>query len=81
MNPKTGDRPTGRDVGEVTLPTNLLDRVDERLPRTNFDTRDQYIAYVLAETLARVEDASDDEHGSVDEREVESRLRSLGYLQ
>jgi metal-responsive CopG/Arc/MetJ family transcriptional regulator len=81
MDPKRSDLPPERGVAEVTLPVYLLDRVDERLPRTNFDTRNRYIAYVLAETLARVEDASDDEYKSVSETEIESRLKSLGYLE
>lgn len=81
MNSNSSDSFDEPRVAEVTLPTYILDRVDERLPRTNFDTRDQYVAYVLAETLARVEEVSDDEYESVDENEVKSRLRSLGYVE
>ncbi|WP_245758394.1 hypothetical protein [Halogeometricum limi] len=69
------------DAGQISLPEHILERVDARVPRTNFETRDEYVAYVLEEVLARVEDAGDDEYESVDEREVQSRLKSLGYLE
>jgi hypothetical protein len=65
----------------VHVPERLLERIETRLPRTSFETADEYVAFVLGEVLSRVEDASDgDEYESVDEREVESRLKSLGYL-
>jgi metal-responsive CopG/Arc/MetJ family transcriptional regulator len=81
MGQKRRDLSTERGVVEISIPTHILDRVDERLPRTSFNTRDRYIAYVLAEILARIEDASDDEYESVNQNEVESRLESLGYLE
>lgn len=62
------------------MPTHLRDRVETRLQRTEFETIDEYVTYVLEEVLAHVEDASDDNYESVDEREVESRLKSLGYI-
>jgi metal-responsive CopG/Arc/MetJ family transcriptional regulator len=67
--------------GSVRLPEHLLERVDERLPRTEFETRSEYVEYVLQEVLYRVEQETDgSQYDSVDEGEVESRLRSLGYL-
>jgi hypothetical protein len=81
MNTNTSDSLSDSDTRDVSLPAHVLDRVDDRLPRTNFDTSDEYVTYVLEEVLARVEDASDDEYESVDEREVENRLKSLGYME
>ncbi|QIB73941.1 hypothetical protein G3I44_06325 [Halogeometricum borinquense] len=81
MNTNTSDSLSESDTREVSLPVHILDRIEGRLPRSNFDTSDEYVAYVLEEVLSRVEDASDDEYESVDEREVESRLKSLGYME
>lgn len=68
----------------VDVPGRVLDRVESRLPRTRFDSTDEYVTYVLEEVLARVEEADDggaDAGERVDEREVEERLESLGYLE
>lgn len=65
---------------EVSLPDHLVSRVEERLPRTEFDTPSEYVAFVLEEVLVRVEDESDEEFTGVAEAEVKSRLESLGYL-
>ncbi|MDG5776834.1 hypothetical protein VB773_22000 [Haloarculaceae archaeon H-GB2-1] len=72
---------TNPDWSDVTLPASLVDRVEDRLPRTDFDTAAEYVAFVLEETLARVEDGTDEDAESVGEAEVEKRLESLGYLE
>lgn len=65
----------------VELPGRIVDRVEERLPRTEFDVTAEYITYVMEEVLYRVEqETADDEFESVDEDEVRDRLKSLGYL-
>ena len=64
----------------IELPAELVARVERRLDRTDHDTADEYVAFVLAETLARVEAATDDDPVDVDESEVRDRLESLGYL-
>lgn len=64
----------------VALPTRILDRVENRLPRTEFDSKSEYITYVMEEVLYQVEQETDDEITDVDESEVEDRLKSLGYL-
>lgn len=68
------------DARSVHLPDRVLARVDARLQRTRFDSRAAYVTYVLEEVLARVEDG-DDGGREVDEREVQQRLESLGYLE
>ncbi|AWB28176.1 hypothetical protein [Halococcoides cellulosivorans] len=64
----------------VDLPPEIVDRVEDRLSRTEFDSASEYITFVIEEVLASVEtdDAVDD---TVDEQEVEDRLKSLGYLE
>lgn len=65
----------------VELPAEVVERVDERLPRTEFDSTEEYIAFVMEEVLARVEAEPDDEEfDTVDENQVKDRLESLGYL-
>lgn len=65
----------------VVLPERLATRIETRLPRTEFESTSEYVTFVLEEVLARVEDRDDDAVERPDEEEVESRLRSLGYLE
>ncbi|MUV88605.1 hypothetical protein GJ629_00790 [Halapricum sp. CBA1109] len=65
----------------VRLPEHVIARVEDRLPRTEWDEPEEYITYVMEEVLYRVEQETDDEEfEGVDEQEVEDRLKSLGYL-
>lgn len=71
----------GEDVAELALPSSVVERVESRVRATDFDSSSEYVAFVLRETLARVESESDDASEAVTEAEVESRLESLGYLE
>lgn len=65
----------------VELPDRIVDRVEDRLPRTEFDSPAEYITFVMEEVLYRVEqETEDDDFEEVDENEVKDRLKSLGYL-
>jgi len=65
----------------VELPERIVERVEARLPRTEFDSSAEYVTYVLEEVLYRVEqETEDDDFEEVDEDEVKDRLKSLGYL-
>lgn len=69
------------DHRQLELPDRIIARVEDRLPRTEFDTPEEYITFVLEEVLYRVEeDTEDDDFEPVDEDEVKNRLKSLGYL-
>jgi hypothetical protein len=69
------------ETRSVELPGRIVDRVEDRVPRTEWDEPAEYITYVLEEVLYRVEkETDDDDFEPVDEREVRSRLESLGYL-
>lgn len=75
-----GDR--NSNSRRVELPGDLLQRVERRLPHTQWETPDSYITNVLEEVLFRVEEEMADEGVEpVDEAEVADRLRSLGYLE
>ncbi|WP_128226255.1 hypothetical protein [Halobacteriaceae bacterium SHR40] len=73
---------TSKEATKSTeLPARIVDRVEDRLPRTEFDSPAEYITYVMEEVLYRVEqETEDDDFEPVDEAEVKDRLKSLGYL-
>lgn len=72
---------THEDPESIEIPGRIVDRVEDRLPRTEFDTAGEYISYVMEEVLYRVEEeTADDDVETVDEDEVKDRLKSLGYL-
>ncbi|PSP90548.1 hypothetical protein BRC90_01160 [Halobacteriales archaeon QS_4_69_34] len=65
----------------IKLPERIVARVEDRLPRTEWDEPEEYITYVLEEVLYQVEkETENDDFEPIDEREVKSRLKSLGYL-
>lgn len=63
----------------VELPEDVVDRVDERLRSTEFESTTEYVTFVLEEVLHRL-DSEPVEGEHVDGAQVEDRLRSLGYL-
>ena len=70
-----------KETRTVELPRRIVDRIEERLPRTKWDEPEGYITYVMEEVLYRVEkETEDDDFEPVDEEAVKSRLKSLGYL-
>ncbi len=72
---------SAEETRAVELPENIVSRVEQRLPRTEWDTPEEYIRYVMEEVLYRVEkETEDDDFEPVDEAEVRDRLKSLGYL-
>ena len=69
------------ETRSVDLPERVVERVEARLPRTEWDDPAEYITYVLEEVLYRVEEETeDDDFEPVDEDEIKDRLKSLGYL-
>lgn len=69
-----------RDTREIELPTDVYARVEQRLSRTDFESVDEYVAFVMEEVLAEVEASTTEDYDQVDEREIQDRLQSLGYL-
>lgn len=73
--------PSHEDTRPIELPDRIVDRVEDRLPRTEWDEPAEYITYVMEEVLYHVEqETEDDDFEPVDEDAVKDRLRSLGYL-
>lgn len=72
---------THEPTTSVELPERIVERVENRLPRTEFESPAEYITFVMEEVLYRVEEETeDDDFEGVDEDEVKDRLESLGYL-
>lgn len=67
--------PDGRTV---TIEGHLYERVERRIAKTNFESVDDYVTFVLEEVVAG--DEADEAYEDVDEDNVQARLRSLGYL-
>lgn len=67
------------DTQQVQLPSQLVERVENRVARTEFEDTGEYVAYLVEEVLARVDDSADK---AIDDNreELEARLKSLGYL-
>lgn len=66
----------------IELSTDLVQRIEARLPRTEWDDPEAYVTFVLEEVLSQVEDDPEAGRGldEVDEDDVRDRLESLGYL-
>jgi len=69
------------DSVSIDLPQYIVSRVEDRLPRTEFDTTEEYVTFAMEEVLRWVEEETrNDDYEPIDENEVKDRLKSLGYL-
>ncbi|MDZ7729905.1 MAG: hypothetical protein U5K37_01165 [Natrialbaceae archaeon] len=76
------DSPDDVNQSSVSLPDSVVERIDHRLEHSPFESVDSYVTYVLEEVLARIESGGKSEgNETIDEKEIERRLRSLGYLE
>ncbi|MBD3188721.1 CopG family transcriptional regulator [Candidatus Bathyarchaeota archaeon] len=67
---------------EVKLPDSLHKRIEKRLPNTEFKTVSEYVTFLVREVLNNIEKEEDDQKAFTDEeeKEIEERLRNLGYI-
>ncbi len=66
----------------ITLPDDIYKAIQQRLPKTEFRTVDDYAAYVLQEVVKKIaEEGKTQEYTKEDEEKVKARLKSLGYLE
>lgn len=67
---------------EITLPDELTAQIENRIQHTDFQTVDEYVAFVLSEVVARTDHGTAGVDESTASRaEVQNRLKSLGYLE
>lgn len=65
----------------LQVPGDILEQIEARVERTEFEDASDYVTYVLEEVLHEVEEDADlRTSDQVDEDQVEDRLKSLGYL-
>lgn len=64
---------------QVTIPDRVYSAIEGRVERTEFDSTDEYVTFVLRSLLGELDqqDADEREEGS---EELQERLESLGYL-
>ncbi len=65
----------------IQLPDDLYQEVEKRASESGFDSVDNYVIFVLKEVTS--EETEEDEssgYSPKEEKEVEERLRNLGYL-
>ena len=74
----------GSETQSIELPLDLINRIEQRVQLTNFESTEEYIAYVLEEMIFEVEqkntELTSEKYDDQQETEVEERLKSLGYL-
>ncbi|GEM_PF-5744425 len=95
LNTVIVNSPVLRDGITISLPENVVNRIRERLPNSDFATVDQYATAVLESVLdeldklpkSSVEDAKEDNgvggdevFSEEDQNGIEERLRGLGYM-
>jgi Arc/MetJ-type ribon-helix-helix transcriptional regulator len=71
---------TSRTERTITLPAALVEDVERRCERSDFDSPDEYVTFVMRSVLARLEEPDGDAPQDVDE-EIRTRLESLGYVE
>ncbi|QLK25759.1 hypothetical protein HYG81_17030 [Natrinema zhouii] len=70
------------DHESIALPSELVSRIESRVPRSDFDSAAEYVTFIVEEVLATVEaETETDDYEGEAQDEVEARLESLGYLE
>jgi Arc/MetJ-type ribon-helix-helix transcriptional regulator len=67
-------------TGAVEIPTEVLNQIDRRVAQTEFEDTSTYVTHLLEEVLYQLDHTADADVESVDEQQVQERLKSLGYL-
>ena len=62
----------------ILLPKSLVDKITKRVSNSEFKSVSEYVAFVLEQLLAKVEEKSS--ISKQDEEKIEQRLKDLGYL-
>lgn len=64
----------------VSIPTQLFQKVEERIKGTGFTSVSSYVTYVLREIVAEEDEELEEAFTKEDEERVKARLRALGYI-
>ena len=63
----------------VPIPKSLYKKIEEEIKDSDFESVEEYVAFVLREVLSEDEEEEED-FSKEEEEQVKERLRSLGYL-
>ena len=61
---------------ELVVPKEILEKLDEKVKEGDFNSREDYLLYVLKQLFAEEKSEFDEE----EQKKQEKRLRDLGYL-
>jgi Arc/MetJ-type ribon-helix-helix transcriptional regulator len=71
----------------ISLPRSLGERIEARLSKSNFASKDEYVSYVLDQVLSELEEldavstkVDENVFSKEEQEEVEKRLADLGYM-
>ncbi|MHA1680835.1 MAG: CopG family transcriptional regulator [Promethearchaeota archaeon] len=67
---------------DIQIPGSLYKRIEGRLSGTDFKTVSEYVSYLVREILDNIEEEDGNKKAFTEdeEKEIEERLRNLGYL-
>ncbi len=68
---------------DVKIPVPLYNRIEKRLPKTEFKSVSEYVTFLIRETLENIENdenSTKKDFTPEEEKEIEKRLRNLGYI-
>lgn len=68
-----------KELTDVSIPTSLFKKIEEKIKDSENTSVSDYIAKVLRENLSQ-EGVPKEEFSTEDEEKVKERLRALGYL-
>jgi Arc/MetJ-type ribon-helix-helix transcriptional regulator len=68
-----------KEFMNVSIPTSLYKRIEEKIKGSEFKSVSSYITKVLRESLSE-EKASGEALSKEDEEKVKERLKALGYI-
>ena len=68
-----------KDVTNVSIPTSLYKKIEEKIKGSEITSVSSYVAKVLRENLSK-EEATQGALTKEDEEKVKKRLKALGYI-
>ena len=72
--------PESEDSVPIALPRSLFEKIEKRVKQSaEFDSVSSYVIYVLEQLINELE-GQREVYSEKDKRDIEKRLRALGYL-
>ncbi len=68
-----------KEVTEVSIPTSLYKKIEEKIKGSEITSVSSYITKVLRESLSK-EEGTQEGLSKEDEEKVKKRLKALGYI-